>query len=431
VTIYPNDEARIVVYPEKYPKSLKEMCDTSSDDLVIASKSANHSLPVEGSDSISSALSSAFSVKSKVDTGRRKLKLFLSRNGRRTLQRCGACFDDSEMTERLMLTGTLPGRLKEAHQALAEYSTYASKTLTNWLTRRHPGCKWLYAWEFQERGALHIHLVAELPLGVSAYVQEHFRDEWNRILTAISVRSGVNLRKRTQKYTHKEGLHEAHSLVLRHSPGRYLSKYISKEKTNGFGGWRFPPRQWYQASRSILKELREKTQIFERESLSFRQAKTFIEHCSHVIASGVQSGSRLFTGSVLAWSAYLYRDGIDVSEFDSKMISREDRTLPIAIIAKTAIATLKQYPQTRAWCRQLTVTQMETIMRMETASDTEMLLIIESAMSSLTITFERLSNKTKAANFLNQSANWWLNRFGYEKYTPTFRDELLRFVSSP
>jgi hypothetical protein len=424
VTLYPNDEARLSVFPERLPKDyLRDPLRSESEGLENKGKVENCP-PEQRSPLFSGCGETAFNIKSKVDTVHRKPKLFLSRNGRRQILRAGSCFDKGELTERLLLTGTLPGRCQEAHKALAEYSTYASKTLTNWLTRRSAGCKWMYTWEFQDRGAIHIHLVVELPLSVSAYVKEHFKDEWNRIITSISEKSGVNLRKRHKGYNHPEEKTQADCRVCEREPSRYISKYISKGSKNGFGRWRYPPKTWYQISRSLLSELRERTQVYEASGLSYRQALLFIENTTYTVSTGSTFGHRRFKGSTLCWSAYSYRKGFTIQEFDEKMTNTKSSLSPTDLIAKHAITTSKDYPQSRAYLRSKDWGAIGTRIETGIATESEMLLYIEAVMISITTVWSSLNRKESAARFLQRSHNWWEAKFGYRTITSEFKMEI-------
>ncbi len=424
MTLYPNDEVRLSVFPEPLPEDYFGRGLGSELEGLENNLKAENCTPEQRPDSFSDRDEIAFNIKSKVDTVPRKPKLFLSRNGRRQILRAGSCFDKGELTERLLLTGTLPGRCQEAHKALAEYSTYASKTLTNWLTRRSPGCKWMYTWEFQQRGAIHIHLVVELPLSVASYVKEHFKDEWNRIITSISEKTGVNLRKRHKTYNHPEEKTQADCIVCEREPSRYISKYISKGDKNGFGKWRYPPKTWYQISRSLLSELRERTEVYEASGLSYRQALLFIENTTHTISTGSTFGHRRFEGSTLCWSAYSYRQDFTIQEFDEKMMNIKSTLTPTDLIAKHAIAASKGYPQSRCYLRSKDWGAIGTRIEAGIATESEMLLYIEAVMISMTTVWDSLNRKGNAARFLRRSHNWWEAKFGYRTITSDFKMEI-------
>lgn len=407
ITRYPNDEVRIAVYREKFPKSLEELNGGSSSDESAPSDEPQTANPVSAFSSPDSTRDSAFNIKSKVDTPARPRKLYLSRNGRNTVLRAGSCFSQGSDTERLLLTGTLPGRLREAHCALAEFSTYATKTLTNWLTRRSPGCKWMYTWEFQKRGALHVHLVVELPIAVAQYVKEFFQDEWNRILSAISKKSGVNLYKRTHKYVHSKKVTQADVTVCDREPSRYISKYISKGSTNGFGQWRYPPKTWYQVSRSLLHELRQKTKTYIAEGLTYRQARTFVEDATHCISQCVKGGQRYFDGAIFAWSGYCYSENFDIKEW-SQIMNKKDRIL-MSIKAVHAMSLQAYNANMNARCHLRSMNKgIEGRIKSDgNKADELMLEEIKLIMQATTATLQYTARKGFQANYVRAVILWW------------------------
>lgn len=332
----------------------------------------------------------------------------------------------SEGTERLLLTGTLPGSTQMAFRALAEFSSTATKLLTNWLTYHEPKCKWQYVWEFQGRGALHLHLVCELGSVASQYVKEHFRDQWDRVLTKIGALANTNLYQKTSTYTHTKEKLQADVTVCEREPSRYISKYIAKNNTSAKGFNRFPPQQWFQVSRSLLRSLRDQTQVYEREGLSYRQALCFIEEGKSVLANYALSGERRFEGSVLAWSGYGYTPSFDIQEWSEKMTLKGYNLSPSDIIAKHAVSVFKDYPQLRCWATPKGLTDLMTASKTVDLSETELLLLIEGAMDLITLKWDSLNTKTNAARFMLRATSWWLAKFGYSKHTPEFREELVK-----
>lgn len=363
-------------------------------------------------------------IKLKVDTAPRKRHMALSRYGRQQILRAGSCFSMSGDTERLLLTGTLPGSTCKAFRALAENSTIATKTLTNWLTKHEPGCKWQYVWEFQGRGALHLHLVCEVGKVPGEYIRSHFKDEWNRILSTIGALSDTDLRAKTATYSHPAAKTQADVTVCDREPSRYISKYISKKSTNANGFNRFPPKQWFQVSRALLRELRARTKTYEIEGLSHRQALAFIEEATHNLSSCALAGWRRFQGSVLAWSGHGYQDSFQITDWSDRFMEATKTLSPTIIIAKHALTTSKNYPQIRCWLRGCPTGRIEEAMRFGEVSETEMLMLIESVMEAIATSWTTLNRKYSAAMFMSRSICWWKAKYGYSKWTPEFVDEI-------
>lgn len=418
ITRYPNNETRIAAYPEKLPvdyfkaEKYLEACL----DLPLSIQDS----PISDCEIISDGIGSnpTLDIKLKVDTVPRRRHMALSRYGKRQVLRAGSCFSMDEGTERLLLTGTLPGSSYSAFKALAEFSTTATKTLTNWLTRRSPQCKWEYVWEFQKRHALHVHLVCEVSLKESEYIKKNFKDEWNRILRKIGSLSSVDMYQKTRTYSNDPSVTQADVTVCDREPSRYISKYISKNATNAKGFNRFPPNQWYQVSRSLLRELREKTQTFAIEGLSYGQTLSIIEQAKHQISTSAIGGWRAFSGRVFAWSGYAYENHFQITEWDARFNMKNQNLLSVRVMCLMTRAVLKKYPINRASMMAVTHSQTLSLMERDMLSETEMLLYIQTAIASVLRTFEDEFNPTDAALFLRTATGWWQAKFGYASCDP-------------
>lgn len=406
---FPNNETRFALYPERFPKSFEQLCQE----------------PLSVSLSPDSPPDRAFNIKSKVDTVPRKRHIALSRYGRRQVLRSGSCFDSSDRTERLLLTGTLPGTGNKAHKALAEYSSYASKTLTNWLTRRAPGCAWQYCWEYQKRGALHIHLVVEVPVEVSSYIQVHFKDEWNRILRKICSLSGTNLYAKTATYSHKNEKTQADVTICTKEPSRYISKYITKEGCHAKAFGRFPPKTWYQISRSLLKRLKNRTETYEIEGLSYRQSLCLIENFKSRIECYNLSGHRRFEGSVLSWHGYVYSDTFDIADWDNRLMKKNRNLISTQAMASRVREAVKLCHTTQI--RLLGVTHHKTyeLMEKRMLSETELLIYIETALRTLSATWKETRQPKTVSMALMSGLQWWESRFEYTLINPADQKTVL------
>lgn len=407
---FPNNEVRLALYPERFPKTLKQLC---SEPLISSTES-------------NSAPSGALDIKSKDDTEPRRRRLALSRYGRRQVLRSGSCFDSSEQTERLLLTGTLPGSSIKAFKALSEYSTYASKTLTNWLTRRSPGCAWQYVWEYQKRGALHIHLVVEVPLSVSGYIKAHFKDEWNRVLRAICTKSGVNLYAKTEKYSHPDQKTQADVTICTREPSRYISKYLTKLATHAKAFGRFPPKTWYQISRSLLKRLKDRTETYEIESLSYRQALRVIEDFEPLIERYDISGCRRFEGAVLSWHGYFYYPTFNPSEWSGKLMKKGQALLSVQVVASQVRNAVRECPATQSIIRTKTHYRFYEYMDRGMLSETELLMYIETGMQSLVTTWEGMGKQSLGAMVVSMGLTWWEQKYKYCLIDSTQQAEILK-----
>jgi hypothetical protein len=430
MTAFPNGERRIALYPERLPKDIFKEASQSLGQSQDETSETQDDIDTVSESLCSEQCESTFNIKSKVDTVPRKPRLSLSRYGRRQILRAGSCFDTSETTERLLLTGTLPGTGNRAHKALAEYSSYASKTLTNWLTRRSPGCKWMYTWEFQKRGALHIHLVVEVPLSVSKYVKAHFKDEWNRILRSICNKSGTNLYAKTATYSHSEKTTQADVTVCDREPSRYISKYISKGSTHAKAFGRFPPKTWYQISRSLLRVLRGRTVVYEVEGLSYSQALQSWEDIKSLVSRYDVAGARRFAGSILSCHGYYYHSDFNPLEINKNMQSSKSLTLPLSTIVRMGITTLENYPSAKAISHATTYAALRKAMDSKTLDETGMLLLADTIQSCLGATWDGMRKKTSAAMWMKSYESWLEKHEKESKITQQWMEEIVTICNN-
>ena len=416
---YPNNEVRVALYPEKLPqnyfKSASDQGDSHENHPGI-----NQTPPTLITlDSSPIERDRALDIKSKDDTTKRHRRWALSRNGRNQILRAGACFDKSPQTERLLLTGTLPGSTIAAFRVLAENSTIVTKRLTNWITRHEPKCNWMYVWEFQGRGALHVHIVVECQETASTYFKAHFKDEWIKLLRDVSSESKTDLFAKTANYSHDPQKTQTDVRVCDREPSRYISKYITKEATNSKGFSRFPPKTWYQISRNLLRRLRERTVTYEVEGLSFRQARKCEEDAISYLSNHAIAGYRRFDGACYAWSGYCYVENFKPSELSPMLEKKNQYLLSTQQMASLARATMKDYPGGSCYVRAATHPKTFALMEARLLSETELLLYIESVTRTLSETIESEWNKYKGAHYLVSINNWWRSKYSYDCVQPS------------
>ena len=410
---------RVALYPEKLPQNYFK----SGSDL--GESPENHPGTDESDITLITLDSSpierdrALDIKSKDDTTKRHRRWALSRNGRNQILRAGACFDKSPQTERLLLTGTLPGSTIAAFRVLAENSTIVTKRLTNWITRHEPKCNWMYVWEFQGRGALHVHIVVECQETASTYFKAHFKDEWIKLLRDVSSESKTDLFAKTANYSHDPQKTQTDVRVCDREPSRYISKYITKEATNSKGFSRFPPKTWYQISRNLLRRLRERTVTYEVEGLSFRQARKCEEDAISYLSNHAIAGYRRFDGACYAWSGYCYVENFKPSELSPMLEKKNQYLLSTQQMASLARATMKDYPGGSCYVRAATHPKTFALMEARLLSETELLLYIESVTRTLSETIESEWNKYKGAHYLVSINNWWRSKYSYDCVQPS------------
>lgn len=204
---------------------------------------------------------------------------------RRQILRAGGALERSHPhDECLFLTLTLPGSTKVSFEAMARFSAMAVQRLKAWIGKRIKSNLSIYTWEWQKRGALHLHYVVHCPeKEIGEYIRENLKRQWIRILDSISEASGVDMYRKHSGFswvTDKDSI-RVDAQWCEKSVAAYLSKYVSKPK--GEGGFRktffYCPSRWYGVSRPLLQLLREMTFKFSVDSLRDSEGWSMYEDC--------------------------------------------------------------------------------------------------------------------------------------------------------
>lgn len=207
-----------------------------------------------------------------------------SRLARRSLLDAGAVMDrDCPRDECLFITCTHPGSTGESFRALAEWSGYVVHRFKAWVARYCPSNYSFYCWEWQKRGALHLHYVIHCPDPLAfRFLQRNVKAEWVRLVDSVCLRSGIDLWGKADG-----GSWAAYKSVVRVEAARvkkavaaYLSKYLSKggDQSGDSSSHRFFPSRWYGISRALRERVKELTYTAEgRAYQTYRAARLFFD----------------------------------------------------------------------------------------------------------------------------------------------------------
>lgn len=152
---------------------------------------------------------------------------------------------------RIFATATFPVWSEEAQAALASQSSYFCDRLQSWLYKIQPKIPLTYCWEFQRRGALHLHLVC----GAESVEKRDriiagWKQECTRLIDAMSSRTGVNLwQGKTQDWSKQPEKLKCEAEIVRKSASGYLAKYLSKGSGTRYRSKAFYPSRWWGASK--------------------------------------------------------------------------------------------------------------------------------------------------------------------------------------
>lgn len=157
------------------------------------------------------------------------------------------------------ITLSFPGSTTEALTVFLKNASKAVAMLTRYIGNVVVKPLYCYVWEFQKRGALHLHYAVHTPAEVnkSALSESHLREVWFKILKRLALKSGVDLFER-----HNGGTWAEDSSVLRLSVEectKSLVTYMSKESTKQpifMNGKYESPNRWYGISDQLRQDIK-------------------------------------------------------------------------------------------------------------------------------------------------------------------------------
>lgn len=212
-------------------------------------------------------------------------------NAKRVLVRAGAALEKNieSPSECLFLTGTLPGSTPEAFAGIAAYSGYIVNNLKAWIAKRISSKLDFYCWEYQKRGALHLHYCIHAPIESDRlHILAGFRNWWIETLLRISDMFGADLFRKNDRFTHRDDLSKVRAIaeVCRKSPARYMAKYLSKsaDKIKGRAIF-FTPSRWWGVSRPLKKILDSLSTVCEIISGSYFSCVRKMQEIKHSLSS--------------------------------------------------------------------------------------------------------------------------------------------------
>lgn len=192
-------------------------------------------------------------------------------NAKRALIRRGAAMEEeAPPNECLFLTGTLPGSTEDSFKAIAQWASYIVHRLKSWIGNYVRSKLDFYCWEYQKRGALHLHYCVWVPNEHDrGRIVDEFHGWWVQILHRIGGFCNTDMFRKNSTKTHIGDTSKVRAIaeVCRKSPARYLAKYLSKSANPARGSARaFSPARWWGTSRplkSLCDRLTETVEIIE------------------------------------------------------------------------------------------------------------------------------------------------------------------------
>ena len=208
------------------------------------------------------------------------------------IREAAACLERECGTNVVFCTATLPGSTTAAMKVLAAYSSYLTELLNQWLRDNVEGVMMIGVWEFQKRGALHLHwAVGRKAPGGLEVIKTELKTWWCKVLARLSRETGIDLFGRQHGGSWAKHWNKVQVDVepVRKSISRYLSKYITKGHRLRNNEHAFPPASWWSCSSAIkqlVRSARKETGSIEVEVITAKQG---YEHIASILKACSQS----------------------------------------------------------------------------------------------------------------------------------------------
>lgn len=192
-----------------------------------------------------------------------KPKSFTKISGQR-LRECGAAMDilsGGRLEECYEICLTLPANHEAAFVAIAKNTYFATNRIFAYLKKQYHGeVSWFYVWEYQRRGALHLHMaVHHRSAMLLPTICSDIKRAWIRILQDIGeMEDTCMFTDKSMKKCVMPEHWQMHSDQIRKGVGAYFSKYAGKEESKQ--SWycqKYPISRFWGSSKQIKKVISE------------------------------------------------------------------------------------------------------------------------------------------------------------------------------
>lgn len=211
------------------------------------------------------------------------------RRAKKVVRCAGAVLDRAPLSRLVFLTGTLPGSTPESFKALAAWSGWVVQTLLQWVRDTTGDTRCFGVWEYQRRGALHLHMCVECPTAeLAAEIRRKWKARWIRILDGVAARAKVDVYRRDLHHTwcQRKWLTRTDAQIVQKSVGSYLSKYLSKGSSANRRLTAFPPSRWWFVSRSVRREIEQSRQCTTVLDLEAGTGQQILARVSQFLEAG-------------------------------------------------------------------------------------------------------------------------------------------------
>lgn len=197
------------------------------------------------------------------------------------------------------ITLTLPANHPAAFKALAANSGYVINRLFQPIRRNYGEmCLWFFVWEYQERGALHLHICVYHPDETEGmWICTQTIEQWHKILQDVGERSQCDmfLARRGDRCTIRQN-HQHHCQPITKSVAAYFAKYAGKKESKD--SWhiqKYAVSRFWGSSKSIKEIIKENSLDFQFDYQG--NEKEAIEKFESIIENIVEKLSIVSTSS--------------------------------------------------------------------------------------------------------------------------------------
>lgn len=234
------------------------------------------------------------------------------------------------------VTLTLPANHHDAFTALAAYSGYVINRLFQPIRRKYGEmCLWFFVWEYQKRGALHVHICIYHPDECEGlYIAAQLIEQWHKILCDLCVMADCDMFSRKDKKSSTIRYnHQHHTAPIKKAVGAYFSKYAGKEESKQ--SWycqKYPVSRFWGSCKAIKEIIKAHSLEFNfdyvgcEKDCEWKHSEIIDRIISNLNIVSVSQYSFLIQlrgGHVLN----RYKDGKKlISNWDGKKVAEGDRT---------------------------------------------------------------------------------------------------------
>jgi hypothetical protein len=217
------------------------------------------------------------------------------KNARHRVLEAGAVIDQEFGLNCYEVTLTVPGSLHAAFRVVANYSGWLCDRLLREVRRNPETQHWFYVWEWQKRGALHLHFaIASSSISDAKKAAQKLEYDWFELLLELSEKTNVDIFRKNRKHTWRDRPEkwQSHVSPIRKSCAAYFSKYAGKSSnTQPRSGYSFYPARWWGSSRAIKQGIEQRRAKYVIEGnnadtkVAYEYLKTWLSESHNLIKS--------------------------------------------------------------------------------------------------------------------------------------------------